>query len=395
MITHRATLANVLREACLAAGCFGVFTGRMRGQETDTVVLSTPAARFAEGFTRVGSVRELSDGRVVVLDVYDRSIHLIDSAWSRMTQIGGQGRGPAEYIQPTVLLPLPNDSTAVVDPPNQRMFVITPVGLGGEFLYWATGAAGARLRAPTAADGRGFLYAEASAVVWGDGGRGRLADSAAVERWTAGATVRDTIAYVPAELAAGSSVQSGVIARRAGAPHPFRAQTDWTVARDGRVAIVHYDPYSVTYVYANGRSQTGPVLHYDPMQITEAHKHAWREEQQRPRPLSRISRDSPIPVIVMGNFPYREPAEWPKHLPPFLPGAAHFSDGGMLWIERTGPASDPPTFDVIDAAGRLARAVRLPAQRRLVGFGKRSVYAVRVDAMNLEFLERYTLPDGL
>jgi hypothetical protein len=69
--------------------------------------LSQPNATFHHGFTRVEGIRELSDGRVIVLDIADATVQLIDSAWSGMRQIGRRGAGPAEYRTPYKLFALP------------------------------------------------------------------------------------------------------------------------------------------------------------------------------------------------------------------------------------------------------------------------------------------------
>jgi hypothetical protein len=49
-------------------------------------------------------------------------------------------------------------------------------------------------------------------------------------------------------------------------------------------------------------------------------------------------------------------------------------------------------YDVFDGTGKLARHVMLPDDTRLVGFGKNSVYLVRIDDDDLQWLERYRRP---
>jgi hypothetical protein len=72
--------------------------------------------------------------------------------------------------------------------------------------------------------------------------------------------------------------------------------------------------------------------------------------------------------------------------------AVHFASDGMLWVQRTTPVGEPPTFDVIDETGQVVEQVKLPHRRRLVGFGAGTIYAVRIDDVDLEYLERYRLP---
>ena len=47
-------------------------------------------------------------------------------------------------------------------------------------------------------------------------------------------------------------------------------------------------------------------------------------------------------------------------------------------------------YDLDGLSGKLLRHVMLPEDTRLVGFGKNSVYLVRIDDDDLQWLERYT-----
>jgi hypothetical protein len=72
--------------------------------------------------------------------------------------------------------------------------------------------------------------------------------------------------------------------------------------------------------------------------------------------------------------------------------AATVAPNGELWVRRTQSASDDaPFYDVFDGKGQLVGHVRLPKGTRLAGFGKSSVYLVRLDADDLQYLQRYAL----
>ena len=58
----------------------------------------------------------------------------------------------------------------------------------------------------------------------------------------------------------------------------------------------------------------------------------------------------------------------------------------MLWVMRTTAADEPPTFDVIDKTGRVVGQAKLPHRTRLVGFGDGTLYLVRIDEVDLEYL---------
>jgi hypothetical protein len=86
----------------------------------------------------------------------------------------------------------------------------------------------------------------------------------------------------------------------------------------------------------------------------------------------------------------QEPTDWPEYLPPFL-GASlvAFAPDGLLWVQRTTPAGQPATFDLIDGAGKVAQRVVLPKKSRVVGFGSGTVYVARSDDDDLQYLQRY------
>ena len=80
-------------------------------------------------------------------------------------------------------------------------------------------------------------------------------------------------------------------------------------------------------------------------------------------------------------------------MPPFLGNAVTFAPNGTLWVRRTGPAGQPPTYDLIDATGHVTQRVVLPKKSQVVGFGaNNTLYVVRIDEDDLQYLDRYRLP---
>ncbi|MDH5196234.1 MAG: hypothetical protein OEY20_03150 [Gemmatimonadota bacterium] len=63
---------------------------------------------------------------------------------------------------------------------------------------------------------------------------------------------------------------------------------------------------------------------------------------------------------------------------------------GELWIRVSQQAgAKRQRYDVVDGRGQLVRHVELADDQRLVGFGKGTLYTVRRDADDLQWLERY------
>jgi hypothetical protein len=49
-------------------------------------------------------------------------------------------------------------------------------------------------------------------------------------------------------------------------------------------------------------------------------------------------------------------------------------------------------YDIINGQGKLVERVQLPPRTKLVGFGVSTVYVVRLDQDDLQYLQRYPLP---
>lgn len=339
-------------------------------QSPPVVVLRVVGNELQHEFSDISGVRELPDGRVLVLDTRDRVLQLADFTKDLATQVGRHGSGPGEYRAPVGLFAAPGDSTIIFDGGQTRvLYADASARLGPSVSTAHLGASTSGMVTrfvPQNGDALGRLYAlESPLRVLPEGLA--IADSAAIHRWARTGSDLLPIAYIRFRSL---SDRGGAI----GGPSaiPFVVGDQWAVAGDGRVAIVRYDTYRVEYVETDGRRTVGPSISYVPVRVTNAIKDEWR--RQKP-----------------ANIP--EPPRWPEHMPPFLSGAALFAPDGMLWILRTGPAGSAPTYDVIDRVGRPVRQIRLDGPGRIVGFGRDHVYASRIDDDGLHYLRRLGKPD--
>src|SRR5690606_21565389 len=103
----------------------------VRAQSIPLTRLGQPVVEFDVELSQVTGLRELSDGRIVVLDARERIVHLLDPRTRSATRIGGEGSGPGEYLRPNAILALPNDTTLISDFGNTRYLVL---GAGGRVL---------------------------------------------------------------------------------------------------------------------------------------------------------------------------------------------------------------------------------------------------------------------
>jgi hypothetical protein len=67
---------------------------------------------------------------------------------------------------------------------------------------------------------------------------------------------------------------------------------------------------------------------------------------------------------------------------------------GEVWVERSVTAGAPRTFDLFDAGGRLRARATLRSGRRLLGFGRGTLYAAATDDSSIEILERFRWPSA-
>jgi hypothetical protein len=69
-----------------------------------------------------------------------------------------------------------------------------------------------------------------------------------------------------------------------------------------------------------------------------------------------------------------------------------FDSRGILWVQRTTFGRDGGRYDLIDSTGAVSERIRFPEGHRVVGFGRGTVYLIRRNADDLEFLQRMDLP---
>jgi hypothetical protein len=350
--------------------------------------LPTADVRFPEPFSDISGIRELSDGRVVVADRLEKTVRVLDLGDGTFRTIGRVGQGPGEYELPGRLLPLPGDSTMLVDFANTRLSIIDPQGriLGSVSMMHGTDG----MIVPDAADRDGRVYFRQMSFSMPTA---EPPDSLPIVRWDRARDVLETVAKLPLGQMASIRIGAGGGGMRGTGINPFAGRDQWTAAPDGRVALLYVSDYHIEWVQPDGQQRsTGPVA-YTPVPVTDADKEAWDEGggsmgvgmvvTSRAGSGASGSRTIDIPR------PSAKDVNWPDVKPPFPANAARFDPDGALWVERHVPAGRPPRFDVFDQDGRVVRRIELPAERQLLGFGRGSVYLVYEDPDGLQWIERY------
>ncbi len=355
--------------------------------------LTMPERSLAHDFAQLRGLRELADGRLLVSDRLEPALYLVDVAWSRVSRIGREGQGPAEYRLPSTLLALPGDSTLVVDEGNSRFLILGPDHrIARSISSERPGLASALW--PRAADSRGRLYFQIPR--WAMGPAVSATESLYVARIDLRTGSVDTLGRVNGSTEPPGQIQHGI-------PYvPFAPEDGWQATEEGRVALVRSGDYHIDWREADGRTVRGPVVSYSVLPVTAADRIAYTRSFLENSSIggrgsgataptgpsavpSEMLRPARVAEIAARNtFAARKPAftDFPPRAGP----------DGSLWVERSVPVDAPRAFDVFDGRGRLVRRVTLPPARRLLAVGRRVLYLVAVDEAGLERLEQYSRP---
>jgi hypothetical protein len=371
-------------------------------QQVPTVALGRPTATFDEPFTNLASVRELPGGKLIAVDPRDKVVSLIDLRSGSATRIGREGSGPGEYRFPSAVLPLPGHEALLVDPAQSRFLRVDPAGKVVETLSYPDGIApGTR---PHGTDAAGRVYFEGASLGLPGGGPDAgivAADSLPVIRWDRRSGKVDTLVMVKGPQMRVSVSGTGSSRNFSVRRQPFSSRDGWAVGPDGRVAVVRSAPYRVDTRAPSGTRTRGAVLPAREIPVTQAEKDAFLEGLQAERRSMAVAGDgrgaggraTATPSGPQPPPPSADDFDWPATMPVFDGTSVQMSLTGELWALRSRPAGDPiPVYDVFNADGRLVRRVTVPEKTRLVGFGEGTVYAVRTDKDDLQYLERYRMP---
>jgi len=398
--THGGVLACVMAASVVSA------------QDPPLRTLSRVDLEYAEPFSCVSGVRELSDGRLVVADVKEKTVQLIDLRRGTATRIGQEGQGPGEWSTPMGLYSLPGDTTLLLDPQNQRFLTILPNGsVGKSFTIDLGGGPRGNIIAtrPQGIDGIGRLYYQGSTMRFTDGAPPTPLDSAPIFRYDRRTAKVDTITWIRLPKSdVQSSGTAGNFTVRLNGPNPLTPQPTWAVAPDGRIAVVHGDPYQVEWFSTAKTRNPGPVTSYPRRAVSEADKTGLQSPDCSVmisfggggggggRGDGGAARVETRAVMTAGGPGRGGPprTDWPAVMPPFATnrfGPARVAPNGELWVPRSRVATDASTYDVFDAGGKLASRVVMPKGTRVVGFGAGTVYAFRMDEDDLVYLQRYRL----
>lgn len=365
------------------------------------IELAGPTATFPEDFGSIQTVRELPDGQVLVADPLSRALYLVDLDAGTRTVVGREGEGPEEYRQPDSVWPLPGDSTLLVDLGNGRLVALGPqLGFGptrplavGDFRPGQP----LLLAIPQGVDGAGNIYARA---MGGGMGGGPLPDSADIVRIHRSdgeprVVARFKVQDMNRQTSGGADNQEVAIS-----PVPLSPEDAWGVAADGSVVLIRAEDYHLDRIGMDGSLTRGPSLPFEPVAIGGPEKEEYVAEFARSGGGIRVGVQMVNGEMTMsfargGDSRGRREIDaytWPQVKPPFYSGRVPMDPLGRAWVRRHVEAGDPSTYDVLAPDGSLVGRVLLDHGKRIVGFGRRGVYVVSYDELDLNYLERHAMP---
>ncbi len=336
--------------------------------------LPAPTDILNAEFSTVSAVRELSDGRLLVIDERERRLLVVDWRNGTTRVVGREGRGVGEYTEPRVLFSIGADSSLLPDPRSGRWLLLAGDSITGQ----VTGDAPV-LRAirgsPRGADGHGNVFGLEPRLA---GGVPRL-DSLLLIRAVRASAKVDTLATVLARPV--TFTASGTIDPTKPTPivsNPLSAGEQIAVFPDGWVAIARRSPYRVEWIEPNGRRLPGAPLPDERIAVNDREKRVALDAE------ARLTGRPPRDLDAVGD--------WPTTVPPFLATPLLAALDGTLWIRRTQTAANPQVrYDVVDRRGAIVRVVTLDLSERIVGFGRGSVFTTRADADGIEVLRRHPM----
>ena len=415
-----------MRTHLLAAASISVLASAGHAQSAiPERTLGAPTVVDSEPFRNVASIRELSDGRVIVVErgplnalmqgmmsemirrvapagrggratTADSNakaapaamsatpdpgapprvarVVMLDRALAHATPIGRAGTEPGNYIQPAALFAGSGDTTMLIDEGASDIFVIGP--------------SGALTRTKSNPGVQGAMMAIAGAAI-DRAGRLLYQPRQQISRTTpAGVEVAtpDSAAITAYDFKTGGSIpvaevrvvpSVGIMERdttQRGGMHmvtkafPFPTIDDWVMMPDGTLAIIRGADLHIDWIGPNGRKRSTPPIPYVKVAVSDSDK---------VRLITTIHRlEGAIPMMPAGmSLTQADPDSFPHFKPPFATRGARAASDGTIWLPaRTISPDSADGFYVVGPDGRVREHVHLMKGQRLLGFGKGVIY---------------------
>lgn len=396
----------------LAGGLLLVAAPLTAQRAVPAITLDKNAKEFAEPFSQIIGLVELRDGRLLVSDSKENEVRLIDFAGGVASPVSRKGAGPLEYQYGGLLLGAA-DSSVLYDMMQRRFLLFSPTGTPVRTVLFGTNTGDPMsfmsMMQPVWVDASGRVYGQSMGMSMpGMNARGggapnvSFADTVALQRFDLRTGRTDTLARIrnlSTQVAPKMEMGANGMRMTMSAPN-FDPMDVWTVLPDGTVAVLRDGDYRVRFVSASG-VRVGPAVPHTSIPVTAAMRRAMVDSTraQMGKSLGAMNKaraeagasGGAMPKI---EFDVREPVRWATHMSPYMSVLA--TPDGSLWVGTPNPGmfldERSTQYDVLDASGALVARVALAKGERLVTVGRGTVYTIRTDADDLQYLRRYALP---
>ncbi len=404
MATHRIRLIPPVLALSLA-----VAGGAPAQARVPVFTLDRGAKEFAEPFSAITQVLELRSGSLLVLDDGEKELRLVDLARGTMRAVGRQGGGPLEYKVPGILLPGAADTASYYDALQQRLLLVSPQGTPVRTA--PLGAVGdvasmvSRMQ-PAGTDAAGHIFGQTTGMKMPTPQSGAqspmptFADTIQIQsldlrsgKTTRLATIRSPVAKLAPKMEMAGRNVKVIVTAPDFSPHDI-----WTALPDGRIAMLRGGVYQVRFVGAGRAETTGPLIAAVAVPVTAREKKALVDSVRKvmDSAMAQTIKQTAAAGGNQGAAPsftaeVLEPPSWPANKPPYT--SLQSSPDGRLWVSLSQPTGNTTAkFDVLSGTGALIAQVVLAPGERLVGLGRGTVYTVRKDTDDLQYLRKYVLP---
>lgn len=346
--------------------------------QSPRAVLQPPNGTLSHEFTRVESVRELRDGRLLVADPRDRGLVVVDFRSGQVTDVGRKGRGPGEYSVASSLFGLAGDSTLMADNGNRRWLLLEGDRVGGTVPADHPALVATQVSV-SGSDSLGRVLAQRRNPPRPGASMIDKQDSTTLVLVTRVNGHADTVTAArrqPGRVEAQYSADGRIMSTRT-MLNASVAGEKFVLFRDGWLAVARVEPYRVDWRAPDGKWTLGSPIPVPTIALDAREKRAEME---------RRAKEFGMPVQSPDAVP-----EWPASLPPFRPsGSLLESSDGRLLVPRQPSADHPePTYDIVNRQGNLDGQLTLGLSERIVGFGRASVYVAAVNDDGIERLRRH------
>jgi hypothetical protein len=351
------------------------------------IVLAPPPTSqiHREEFSLLSSVRELSNGDVLVADGRERRLVRLRFSDGSTLPIGRVGRGPREFLWLGRLLACGRDSTIFDDGGNRRWAVLRKDSLIDLLppdhplvARWSPFLFGADLKGNLLVLPRSLTRVPDSA--------GTTVDSAPVVL----ASLRRNAVRVPTFLrrqatrmvgSTGGKAGSGFTETPVGTVFGLNEDEGAIMFSDGWIAIARIHPFRVDFLDPNGNWRRGDSLPVSPIRVDAAERQSYLKRNEK--------------NYASGEFKPPAASDFPRFLPSFVsPATSLFTapDGSVLVQRARNSRMTGNHYWLVDRNTRLVGEVELPSNVKITGSSDKYVYVSVRDDDDVLRLGRYAWP---